>query len=283
MSVELPAPSRMEGRTVVVTGASSGIGRAAARELALLGAEVAVVGRNPQRTNAVAEEVGGRAYLVDFDSLDQVRELAERLLSDLPRIHVLANNAGGLFARADTGDGFDQTFQRNHLAPFLLTHLLRDRLRETAANRPGTVRVIQTSSAANLFGRIRLDDLDTRRGPWLGGFRAYGAAKLENIVFTRELARRTAGDGIAAYAFHPGFVATGFGGDGPVSSLMKRTAIPPEAGAQPLVRLAAAASVPAPSGNFFDRLKAPGRTVRQADDPRLAAALWEASVLRAGL
>ncbi|MFD1721701.1 SDR family NAD(P)-dependent oxidoreductase [Amnibacterium endophyticum] len=282
MSVQLPPPGRMEGRTVVVTGGSSGIGRAAARELALLGADVVVIGRNEERTNAVAAETGGRAYLADFNRLDEVRGLAARLLEDLPRIDVLANNAGGVGARRDTPDGFDETFQRNHLGPFLLTNLLLDRLRETAAD-TGDVRIVQTSSAGNLGGRIRLDDLDTRRGPWLGGFRAYGTAKLENIVFTRELARRLAGTGISAYAFHPGFVATGFGGHGPVISLVKRVAITPEAGAQPLVRLAAAPSVPAPSGNYFDRLKAPGRTVPQADDAALAKALWDASALRAGL
>lgn len=282
MRAELPAPGRMEGRTVVVTGASSGIGRAAARELALLGAEVSVVGRNRERTEAVAAETGGRAYLADFDRLDEVRALAQQLLDDLPAIDVLANNAGAIGPRRDTPDGYDEIFQRNHLGGFLLTHLLLDRLRQTAA-RTGDVRIVQTSSAGNLAGRVRLDDLDTRRGPWLGGFRAYGTAKLENILFTRELARRLAGSGISAYAFHPGVVATAFGADGPIAPLVKRAAISPEAGAQPLVRLAAAPVVPAPSGNYFDRMRAPGRTARQAGDAALARALWEASALRAGL
>lgn len=285
MSVELPAPGRMEDRVVVVTGASSGIGRAAARELALLGATVAVVGRNPQRTRAVAAEVSGTAYLVDYADLHSVREVAARLLADLPRIHVLANNAGSIGPRARTGDGFDMTFQQNHLAPFLLTNLLLTRLIETARDAPpGSVRIIQTSSAANLVGRVRIDDLDSRHiGPWFGGFTAYGTSKLENILFTRELARRYRSHGISAYAFHPGYVASGFGGDGPVSGLMKRAAISPEQGAAPLVRLAAAARVPAPSGNYFDRLTAPGRSRRQANDAALAAALWAESELRSGL
>ncbi|WP_375387775.1 SDR family NAD(P)-dependent oxidoreductase [uncultured Amnibacterium sp.] len=278
MSVTLPHPSRMEGRTVVVTGASSGVGRAAARELALLGADVAVVGRNRERTEAVAAETGGRAFLADFDRLDAVRDLAAALLETYPAIHVLANNAGGIGPRERTEDGHDQTFQRNHLAGFLLTTLLLDRIRATADSAPeGSVRIVQTSSSAAGGGRVRLDDLDTRRGPWLAGWRAYSAAKLENILFTRELARRLAGTRVSAYAFHPGFVASGFGGDGPLMSLGKRLAIPPEAGAAPLVRLAAAPAIPAPSGNFFDRLTAPGRTSRLADDAELARGLWESS------
>jgi len=143
--------------------------------------------------------------------------------------------------------------------------------------------VIQTSSDASRSGRIRLDDLDHRRGPWLGGWRAYGTSKLENVVFTRELARRLAGTGVAAYAFHPGFVATGFGNGGFLVSQGQRFALTPEQGAQPLVRLAAAPDVPAPSGNYFDRLKAPGRLPKAADDAGLAKALWSASEVRAGL
>jgi NAD(P)-dependent dehydrogenase (short-subunit alcohol dehydrogenase family) len=284
MSVTLPAPSRMEDRTVVITGASSGIGRAAAIELAALGADVVVVGRDPGRTRAVAEQTGGRAYLADFERLDDVRRLADELLADMPAIHVLANNAGGLGPRRDTVDGFDSTFQRNHLAGFLLTNLLLPRLIATAADAPpASVRIVQTSSDAARNGRIRLDDLDTRRGPWFGGWRAYGTSKLENVVFTRELARRLAGTGVAAYAFHPGFVASGFGnGFGPIA-FAQRWALSPEQGAQPLVRLAAAPDVPAPSGNYFDRLKAPGRLPEQADDPGLAKALWSASEVRAGL
>lgn len=280
MSVALPAPGRMEGRTVVITGASSGIGRAAAIELGALGADVVVVGRNPGRTRAVAEAAGGRAYLADFERLDDVRRLGDELRADLPAIHVLANNAGGMAPRGVTPDGNGITFQRNHLAGFLLTTLLLDRLRETAAAAPGTVRVIQTASAANTSGRVRLDDLDELRGPWLAGWRAYGTAKLENILFTRELARRTAGSGIGTWAFHPGFVATGFGGTNPFIALGKRFALSPEEGAQPLVRLAAAASVPAPSGNYFSRLTAPGRAAPQADDARTAATLWELSTTR---
>ena len=285
MSVTLPVPDRMEDRTVVITGASSGIGRAAARELAALGAEVVVVGRNPERTQAVADELGARSHVADFTSLASVRVLAADLLAAHPRIHVLANNAGGVGAKETTPDGYDATFQQNHLAGFLLTALLLPRLQETAADAaPGTVRILQTSSAANLGARLRLDDLDTRRGPWMLGFRAYDRSKLMNVLFTRELARRLGGSPVRTYAFHPGLVNTNFGGESTFwQGLTSRIAISPEDGAAPLVRLAAARDVPAPSGNYFHRLTAPGPLNPQANDRALAKALWSASEVRAGL
>ncbi len=285
MKVRLPVPERADGLTVVITGASSGIGRAAARELGALGATVAVVGRNRARTEATAEEVGGRAYLADFADLANVRTLADQLLADLPQIHVLANNAGGMFPREDSADGFGLTFQLNHLAGFLLAGLLRDRMVETAKDAaPGTVRIIHTSSVAARSGKIELTDLDNRRGPWLAGWRAYSAAKLENIVTTRELARRLQRTGVSAYAFHPGWVATSFGADQPFVSLASsRFALSPEQGAQPLVRLASTHRVPVPSGNVFDRLVAPMRVPAQANDTKLGRALWQVSERRTGL
>ncbi|AMM20645.1 hypothetical protein AX769_11445 [Frondihabitans sp. PAMC 28766] len=286
MTVFLPEPARVDDHTIVITGASSGVGRAAARALSRLGATVAVVGRNPERTRAVASEIGAKPYIADFTDLGAVRSLADELLTDLPKIHVLANNAGGTFTtRTPTKDGYDVTFQSNHLSPFLLTTLLLPRLLETAQDAtPGTVRIIQTSSGANAFGKVVLDDLDNHRGPWVNGFRAYCASKLENVLFTRELARRLRGTNVSAYAFHPGFVASAFGGGSAFVELgQKLAAITPEEGAEPLVRLAAATTVPAPSGNYFDRLKAPGRVARQANDGRLAAELWAGSELRAGV
>lgn len=286
MTVTLPRPDRVDDRTMVITGASSGVGRAAARALAQLGANVAVVGRNPDRTRQVADEIGAKAYLADFTDLGAVRALADDLLNDLPRIHVLANNAGGTFStRTPTKDGFDVTFQSNHLSPFLLTTLLLPRMIETAKDSPeGSVRIVQTSSGGNLFGRVALDDLDNHRGPWMSGFRAYCTSKLENILFTRELARRLRGTDVSAYAFHPGFVASAFGGGSAAVELgQKLFAITPEEGAEPLVRLAAASGIPAPSGNYFDRLSAPGRTTAQANDARLAAELWAGSELRVGV
>ncbi|MEA9985213.1 SDR family NAD(P)-dependent oxidoreductase [Subtercola sp. RTI3] len=271
----------MSGKTVVITGGSSGIGRAAARALAADGARVAVVGRNPERTHQVADEIGGEAFLADFDRLDDVRRLADALLTRFARIDVLANNAGGLISkRADTVDGHERTIQSNHFAPFLLTNLLLPRLRQNAAEAP--VRIIATASSANSFGRLRLDDLDLRHRRWLAGWSAYGQAKLANIVFTDELARRTAGSGIEAYSFHPGFVATSFGAD---TALLKfantvgggRLGLSPEAGAVPLVQLASVPNVGSPSGTYFSQLKPNGHTARQAGDAALASAFWAAS------
>jgi len=187
-------------RTVIITGASSGIGREAAVELARGGAQIAVVGRNPERTRAVADQVGGRAFLADYDRLDDVRRLGAELLEAYPRIDVLANNAGGLVSeRSLSHDGHERILQSNHLAPFLLTRLLLPRLLESSG------RVVSTASVANLVGSVRLDDLDWAKRPWLGGWRQYGTSKIETILFVRELARRT---GLEAFSFHPGIVKT---------------------------------------------------------------------------
>lgn len=271
----------MRGKTVVVTGASSGVGRSAAASLAEMGADVAVVGRNAERTNSIAAEIGGTAFIADFDRFDDVRRLADDLLERYERIDVLANNAGGLVKkRALTGDGHERTIQSNHLSPFLLTTLLLPRLRENAAESP--VRVIATASTANLFGSIRPGDLDLRNRLWLGGWPAYCSAKLANIVFIRELARQTAGSGLEAYAFHPGFVASSFAAD---TSLMKVANLlgnghlgsSPAEGAAPLVHLASVADVGSQSGTYFDGFKPNGRESRQAADPELAARLWSVS------
>lgn len=257
-------------RVVVVTGASSGIGAVAARELAHRGFEVAVVGRNPERTGRVAEEVGGRGFLVDYDDLASVRRLADELAESFPRIDVLANNAGGMLSQRGTSvDGFERTFQHNHLAPFLLTTLL--------AERTSLGRVIGTASVANTFGDLRLDDLQWEHRPWRGGWRAYGTSKIATILFARELAAR----GVDAYSFHPGYVATSFGHENRFVRLGTRTvgllALTPEQGAQPLVELASADRVGAPSGTYFDRLKPFGRVHRSANREGAGAALWAAS------
>ncbi|MDF2441931.1 MAG: hypothetical protein JWR01_134 [Subtercola sp.] len=271
----------LAGKTVVVTGASSGIGRAAATALASRGADVAVVGRNPDRAREVAEQIGGTAFLADFDRFDDIRSLADALLHRYDRIDVLANNAGGLVKkRALTADGHERTIQSNHLSPFLLTSLLLPRLLESAATSP--VRVIQTASAANVFGRVRPGDLDLRNRLWLGGWPAYCAAKLANILFTVELARRTAGTGIEAYAFHPGFVASSFAAD---TGLMKLAQVvgggnlgsSPEEGAAALIHLASVDAVGSPSGTYFDGFKPNGRTSAGAGDTALAARLWSVS------
>ncbi|WP_025156992.1 SDR family NAD(P)-dependent oxidoreductase [Leifsonia aquatica] len=266
-------------RTIVLTGASSGIGVIAAEQLAALGNDVAVVGRNPERTRAVAERVGATPFLADFERLDDVRALAAALLDRYETIDVLANNAGGLnHERLLTADGHERTIQNNHLAPFLLTHLLRPRLEATAAD-GRDVRIVNTASLANRFGRLRLDDLDWERRPWRGGWPAYGTAKLATILFTVELAERLTGTGVTAYSFHPGTIATNFGRTSPLirfGALVTRGTygIPVAEGAAPLVRLAAETPVLAPSGTYFDKLAANGATTTQAKDAQLGRDLW---------
>lgn len=269
-------------RTVIVTGASSGIGAVAAEQLAAGGDEVAVVGRNPERTRSVAERIGATPFLADFERLDDVRALAEALLDRYDTIDVLANNAGGLYhEHALTVDGHERTIQANHLAPFLLTSLLRPRLIESAAD-GRDVRVVSTASLANRFGDLRVDDLDWEKRPWRAGWRAYGTAKLATILFAAELAEQLTGTGVTAYSFHPGTIATNFGSQSPLvrfGHLVTRSTfgIPVAEGAAPLVRLAGPAAVGAPSGTYFDRLRANGRTNPQARNAQLGRDLWAAS------
>lgn len=275
-------------RTIVITGASSGIGAAAAEQLKAGGDEVAVVGRNPERTRAVAERIGATPFLADFERLDDVRALAAALLDRYETIDVLANNAGGLYHERElTVDGHERTIQANHLAPFLLTALLRPRLIETAAS-GRDVRVVSTASLANRFGNLRVDDLDWERRPWQGGWRAYGTAKLATILFAAELAERLTGTGVSAYSFHPGTIATNFGNSSPLirfGHLVTRSSfgISVAAGAAPLLFLAGPARVGAPSGTYFDRLTANGRVNPQARNGQLGRDLWAASEALVGL
>lgn len=197
----------MSQQTIVITGASDGIGAAAARQLSANGAHVVLVGRSRAKTAAVAAELQAPYHLADFAELEQVRALAAELATAHPRIDVLANNAGGIMGPRDvTRDGFEKTFQVNHLAPFLLTYLLLPTLA------PSSAKVLATSSAAaKLWGKIDLEDLQLERA--YSPEKAYGNAKLANILFTRELHRRYAKHGIAAAAFHPGTGATNFASD----------------------------------------------------------------------
>ncbi|HEY0261114.1 MAG TPA: SDR family NAD(P)-dependent oxidoreductase [Lacisediminihabitans sp.] len=279
----VPAKDSLDGRTIVITGSSSGLGRAAAIELGRRGATVAVVGRNPERTAEAAHLAGGTAFVADFDHLDQVRGLADALLSRYERIDVLANNAGGLMtSRQVTADGFERTFQSNHLAPFLLTNLLLERI--TA----GGGRVLSTASSSNTIARLDFNDLNFERLPWRGGWQAYGTTKLETILFIKELARRTAGTGLDAYSFHPGYVASNFGAEIAIMKFAQaisvgRLGLSPERGAEPLIVLAQAADVGAPSGTYFSRLHPNGRTQRIANDPAAARTLWEKSAELVGL
>ena len=267
----------MSERTIVITGASDGIGAAAARALVASGDRVVIVGRSPQKTASIAAELKADHFVADFSRLAEVRTLAAALLQRYPRIDVLANNAGGIMGnRVVTEDGHELTFQVNHLAPFLLTTLLMDRLISSRAA------VINTSSAANRFGRLNLDDLGNARK--YSPNKAYGDAKLANILFTRELHRRYGARGIVTAAFHPGVVATGFSADSTsimrlvYHTALKRMLITPEKGADTLVWLAStAAGVDWQSGEYYEKRRVHA-TNRQAADAGLATALWERSI-----
>lgn len=268
-------------KTIVVTGASDGIGAAAARRLAGNGHTVAVVGRSPEKTVAVAAEIGADHFVADFTRLDDVRRLAAELEAAYPRIDVLANNAGGVFGdRTKTDDGFEKTFQINHLAPFLLTTLLMDKLIASRAT------LIQTTTLHGGMAKdVDINDLDMDKN--YDAVRAYNTAKLENVLFTKELHRRYHAQGISAAAFYPGNVATSFGSES-TSRLMKFLATnrlsrsllltTPNKGAEQLVWLAEGKpGSDWASGEFYAK-KVAGKGLNSlALDADLADRLWERS------
>ena len=265
-------------RTIVITGASDGIGAASARQLQDAGEKVVIVGRNPEKTDAVARSLGADSYLADYSDLSQVRDLAATLLETYPRIDVLANNAGGIFGdRVTTVDGYELTFQVNHLGGFLLTNLLFDRLIESQAS------VIQTSSlAARRFSRFDIDDLQAEKK--YSASTAYGNGKLANVLFTKELHRRFHENGVNAVAFHPGAIASGFAGSsqGPwkfmyTNPLTTRLLTSTEVGGARLTWLALGKpGVDWESGEYYANNR-PAKTSRIADDPGIAKKLWERS------
>ena len=256
---------------VVLTGATSGIGRAAAAELMRRGAEVAVVGRDPER---VKETAGGvmHEHVADLSSLDEVRRLADELLERYERIDVLANNAGAMFSpRQVTVDGYERTLALNHLAPFLLTTLLLPRLRESRA------RVVSTASDEHVRGALDLDNLQCEHS--FKPMEAYGTSKLCNILFTRELARRESQ--VTATCFHPGMVRTRFGSElGGLWRPMLTAARPfmrsPAKGARSLVWLALSDEASGLDGVYVENEKVLAPSAAARDD-MVAAALWEAS------
>lgn len=273
----------MTAKTIIITGASDGIGAAAARELTAKGHEVVIVGHSAAKTEAVARELGADFFLADFSKLSDVRDLAATLLERYPRIDVLANNAGGIMGERElTVDGFEKTLQVNHLAPFLLTNLLIDRLIESRAT------VINTASVANvLYGNIDIDDLGNEKD--YSPNKAYGDGKLENILVAKQLDARYGAQGVSAASFHPGVVATNFAAD--TSSLLRhvyngilrRFLLSSEKGADTLVWLATSTpGVDWKRGGYFAKRK-PARQNKQADDVALQVTLWEKSVAMTGL
>lgn len=280
----------VSGKQVLMTGATNGIGLAAAKEFARRGAKLAIVARSQERAQAAVAEISaaadGRAQVevlsADLALQSSVRELADQALSKLPRIDVLINNAGAMFtSRQLTAEGIEQTWALNHLAPFLLTNLLLDRLKQSAP-----ARVITTASDAHKGTRIPFDDMGAERSYGKLGFERYGQTKLANILFTAELAKRTQGTGVSAYCFHPGLVASGFNRNNGAVMGLAMIAIRPFSrstahGARTLVWLADAPEIEGDGGYFVDEKLA--RPSRAAQDMETASRLWELSAQQTGL
>jgi NAD(P)-dependent dehydrogenase (short-subunit alcohol dehydrogenase family) len=269
----------MQGKVVVVTGATSGIGQTAAEKLAEMGARIALVARDPARGEAALARLRRHApgaahsiHYADLSRLAQMKRVAAEIAAAEARIDVLINNAGALFnSRHLTEDGLELTFALNHIAYFVLTHGLRERL--FAA---GAARVINTSSTAHKGARLDFDDLQLAHG--YSGFKAYSRSKLCNVLYTRELARRTAGTGMTANCLHPGFVATRFGNKsgGWISygfRIGKLFAISSEKGAETIVYLASSPEVAGVTGRYFYKCR-PATPSPEARDDAAARRLW---------
>ena len=277
----------MDGKVALVTSGTSGTGKATAMALAAMGADVVVAGRDRERGERAAAEIrsqtGARVdlALADLASQAGVRELAEGFKGRYDRLDVLVNNAGLVQStRTESPDGLETTFATNHLAPFLLTNLLLDTLKESAPSR-----VVTVSSEAERWGNIDFDDLQSEKK--YRGFPVYGMTKLANIMFTYELAERLEGTGVTATCMYPGAVNTRFGtnNSGPMTLLFRsfkpfmRT---PEQGADTVIWLASSSEVEGVSGRYYADRK-PIEPKKIANDPAARRRLWEESERLTGL
>ena len=279
----------MTGKTLVITGGTGGIGRAAAVGLASLGARVGITGRDRARAETAAagivRESGNPAvdvFVADLSSQAEVRRLAGEVQTAYPKLDVLINNVGGFWAhRHVTADGLERTFALNHLAPFLLTSLLLERLIASAP-----ARIVTVSSGAESMGTIDFDDLMGERG--YSGQRAYSQSKLANVMFTYELARRLAGTGVTATALHPGVTRTGFSAEDPMRvmaplvALMRPFMRSPERGADTAIYLASSPEVEGVTGEYFHDRK-PRKSRDTSYDTAITARLWQVSADLVGL
>jgi NAD(P)-dependent dehydrogenase (short-subunit alcohol dehydrogenase family) len=281
------AEGLMSGKVCMVTGANSGIGRATAEQLAMMGASVVMVCRNRSKGERALSEIrsktGGSVELLlaDFASLDSVRRLAEEFCKTHGSLPVLVNNAGvAKVRRSVTGDGFETTFQVNYLSHFLLTRLLLDTLKKSAPSR-----IVNVSSVSHYGGSIPLEDLQLRKG--YGVMKAYSLSKLALVLFTYELSRRLSGSGVTANCLHPGAVATNIWGNamGPLSFLGKVSKlflIGPDKGAETPVYLASSPDVEGVTGKYFDDKKEK-KSSAESYDEELAAEMWGRSSAMVGL
>jgi retinol dehydrogenase-14 len=279
----------MAGKVVLITGGTGGIGKATAIGLATIGARVGITGRDLARAEQAAADIRSASgnlavdpFAADMSSQTEVRRLAAAVLSAYPRLHVLVNNVGGFWAhRHSTADGMEHTFALNHLAPFLLTDLLLERLKASAP-----ARVITVSSGAQVAGRIDFDDLQGTRN--YSGQRAYSQSKLANIMFTNELARRVAGTGVTATAVHPGVVRTNFGAEDQawffaiISRVIRPLLKTPAQGAQTAIYLASSPDMAGVTGQFFAN-RMPKTANKLAYDTDMTGRLWRVSADLVGM
>jgi NAD(P)-dependent dehydrogenase (short-subunit alcohol dehydrogenase family) len=272
----------MKGKTVVATGATSGIGEVAALALAGLGARIVFIARDEARAKATmrkleakAPGLGHRMHLADLSSMAEARKVGAAIAESEPRIDVLINNAGALFSRRQvTPEGLELTFALNHMAYFVLTEALREKLIASAP-----ARIVSTASSAHEGARLDFGDLQSAKS--YNGFRVYGRSKLANILFTRELARRLAGTGVTANCLHPGAVATRFGQSsggliGLLIRVLRLSFISPEQGADTIIYLASSPEVANTTGGYFVKRKLTDPSAPAQDDAA-AKRLWEAS------
>jgi NAD(P)-dependent dehydrogenase (short-subunit alcohol dehydrogenase family) len=278
----------MQGKTVVITGATSGIGEVAACRLAQQGARIILIardrGRGEQTLTRLEAIAPGRNHVVHCANLSRLAEMkraAEVIAASEARVDVLINNAGALFARRQvTEDALEMTFATNHIAYFVVTNLLMERLKAT----PGA-RIVSTASDAHKRAKLDFDDLQSEKR--YSGFGVYGCSKLMNILFTRELARRLTGSGVTANCLHPGFVATRFADtSGGLTSLVvrgaKRFALTPEEGAKTIIYLASSPEVEGITGKYFHKCMQAMPTAEAQNDAD-AQRLWDISAQLSGV
>jgi NAD(P)-dependent dehydrogenase (short-subunit alcohol dehydrogenase family) len=276
----------MQGKTVVITGATSGIGEVAADRLAAKGARIVFIARDKARgeetlkhLRAIAPGAEHAAYYADLSKISEMKRVSAEIAAAEPKIDVLINNAGALFnTRKVSADGLEMTFAVNHMAYFVVTNLLRPRMGEGA-------RVVSTSSDAHKGAKLNFEDLQSERG--YSGFGVYGRSKLCNILFTRELARRLKGTGVTANCLHPGFVATRFGDQsgGIVSFAVraaKNFALTPEQGAETIIYLASSPDLADVTGGYFYKSKIAMPT-KEAQNDADAKRLWDVSAKISGV
>lgn len=275
----------MDGKVVVLTGGTSGIGQVAATELARQGARIILIARDRNRARQALADVSGagpgvahRVVYADLASIGETRRVAAEIAAAEPRIDVLVNNAGALFNRRRLSpDGLEMTFAVNHMAYFVITEVLRPNLGPRA-------RIVSTASGAHSFARLDFDDLQSRKR--YSAMTAYGNSKLCNIMWTGELSRRLASTGVTANCFHPGAVNTAFGHNtkGLLSAAMllaQRFMLTPEQGADTLVWLASAREVEGRTGGYWTKRKLTQPSAA-ARDPANVARLWAESAKIAG-